>query len=133
MISKYAKIFLVFLKFQTSVRIFNSLMDILTRYQLTLDLCRGQCYDGTSKMLGKIRELSNKFLISKQKHISRIVVEIPRFLVCFSEGRYQALDLFKNTIEFSTKIVNFVNLLSANPTKWSNTLKQFVGKSRRFV
>ena len=22
----------------------------------------------------------------------------------------------------------FINLLSANPTKWSNTLKQFVGK-----
>ena len=24
----------------------------------------------------------------------------------------------------------FFNLLSANPTKWSNTLKQFVGKLR---
>ena len=26
---------------------------------------------------------------------------------------------------------NGFNPLSANPTKWSNTLKQFVGKSRR--
>ena len=26
-----------------------------------------------------------------------------------------------------------INPLSANPTKWSNTLKQFVGKSRRIV
>ena len=26
-----------------------------------------------------------------------------------------------------------LNSLSANPTKWSNTLKQFVGKSRRIV
>ena len=26
-----------------------------------------------------------------------------------------------------------LNPLSANPTKWSNTLKQFVGKSRRIV
>ena len=26
---------------------------------------------------------------------------------------------------------NYSNPLSANPTKWSNTLKQFVGKSRR--
>ena len=26
-----------------------------------------------------------------------------------------------------------VNPLSANPTKWSNTLKQFVGSSRRIV
>ena len=27
----------------------------------------------------------------------------------------------------------FLNPLCANPTKWSNTLKQFVGKSRRIV
>ena len=26
-----------------------------------------------------------------------------------------------------------INPLSANPTKWSNTLKQFVGKSRQIV
>ena len=26
-----------------------------------------------------------------------------------------------------------INPLSANPTKWSNTLKQFVGNSRRIV
>ena len=30
---------------------------------------------------------------------------------------------FQNTFFFF-----FINLLSANPTKWSNTLKQFVGK-----
>ena len=29
--------------------------------------------------------------------------------------------------------VNDVNPLSANPTKWSNTLKQFVGKTWRIV
>ena len=28
----------------------------------------------------------------------------------------------------SYKIINTLNPLSANPTKWSNTLKQFVGK-----
>ena len=27
-----------------------------------------------------------------------------------------------------TKLIDVVNPLSANPTKWSNTLKQFVGK-----
>ena len=26
-----------------------------------------------------------------------------------------------------------INALSADPTKWSNTLKQFVGKSRQIV
>ena len=33
-----------------------------------------------------------------------------------------------------TKICcEYFNPLIANPTKWSNTLKQFVGKSRRIV
>ena len=27
--------------------------DILLRYQLNLNMCRGQCYDGASNMLGK--------------------------------------------------------------------------------
>ena len=27
-------------------------------------------------------------------------------------------------------LLNVLNLLSANPTKWSNTLKKFFGKSR---
>ena len=36
---------------------------------------------------------------------------------------------------FSTPCFLSLNLnpLSANPRKWSNTLKQFVGKSRRIV
>ena len=32
-----------------------------------------------------------------------------------------------------TGYVFLINLLSANPTKWSHTLKQFVGCSRRIV
>ena len=30
-------------------------------------------------------------------------------------------------------IVGYINPLSANPTKWSSTLKQYAGKSRRAV
>ena len=39
------------------------------------------------------------------------------------------------TFEMSKENVTFVdfNPLSANHTKWSNTLKQFVAKSRRIV
>ena len=36
----------------SSSTIVSVLKDILTRYNLTLDLCRGQCYDGASNMLG---------------------------------------------------------------------------------
>ena len=32
------------------------------------------------------------------------------------------------TLFCSNKTIDFVNPLSANPTKWSNTLEQFVGK-----
>ena len=34
---------------------------------------------------------------------------------------------------FSLLHVNSINSLSANPTKWSNTLKQFVGYCQRIV
>ena len=33
--------------------IVNAIRDILLRTQISLDNCRGQCYDGTSNMLGK--------------------------------------------------------------------------------
>ena len=34
---------------------------------------------------------------------------------------------------FRFSFLKVLNLLSANPTKWSNALKQFVGKSRQIV
>ena len=37
----------------TSSTIVTVMKDILLKYQLNLDLCRGQCYDGASNMLGK--------------------------------------------------------------------------------
>jgi len=37
----------------SSDTIVAALKDILTRYQLNTDNCRGQCYDGASNMLGK--------------------------------------------------------------------------------
>ena len=40
------------------------------------------------------------------------------------------LNIFKDGL---TMIVTQMNSLSANPTKWSNTLKRFVGSSRRIV
>ena len=45
----------------------------------SLDLCRGQCYNAASNMLGKNEGLPNNFLVSKQKHISLIAMDIPYF------------------------------------------------------
>ena len=42
---------------------------------------------------------------------------------------FTSLSLWVNN--FSEKKNICLNPLGANPTKWSNTLKQFVGKSRR--
>ena len=36
-----------------SSTIITVMKDILLRYQLNLDMCRGQCHDGASNMLGK--------------------------------------------------------------------------------
>ena len=48
-------------------------------------------------------------------------------------GNYQ--QTFYVTTQSNSKIENrdYINPLSTNPTKWSNTLKQFVRKSRRIV
>ena len=34
---------------------------------------------------------------------------------------------------YAIKLTAFLNPLRANPTKWPNTLKKFVGKSRQIV
>ena len=42
--------------------------------------------------------------------------------------------LFSTLIKYlSAEKVSIFNPLSANPTKWSNTLKQLVGKTQRIV
>ena len=42
-------------------------------------------------------------------------------------------DRFKNMIKIKVYSLITLNLLSANSTKWSNTLKQFVAHSQRIV
>ena len=49
--------------------------DILLRYQLNLDVCRGQCYDGASKMLGKSFGVA-RFLQNIQRHIAHTAMLI---------------------------------------------------------
>lgn len=41
-----------------SATIFAAIKDILIRYQLSLDKCCGQCYDGASNMLGKSSDVA---------------------------------------------------------------------------
>ena len=46
---------------------------------------------------------------------------------------FQSFYWFSSKIEVEVKITAIINPLSANPTKWSNTLKQFVRKIRGVV
>ena len=59
------------------------------------------------------------------------------FLQLFDFGQdvvRKVTKICQSSIEISiTDVWQDLNPLSANPTKWSNTLKQFVGKSRRIV
>ena len=41
--------------------------DILLRYQLKLDMCRGQCHDGASSMFGKLFGVATQFFAEKPK------------------------------------------------------------------
>ena len=56
----------------------------------------------------------------------------------FVETNFESLEIIYLTGQsfFINVLMDFLtsfNPLSANPTKWSNTLKQFIGKSRRIV
>ena len=41
--------------------------DILLRYQLKLDMCRGQCYDGASNILGKPTNVTTQIFAEQPK------------------------------------------------------------------
>ena len=57
-----------------SSTIVTVMKDILLRYQLNLDICRGQCYDGASNLLGKALPL--RFLQKSQRHITHTTILI---------------------------------------------------------
>ena len=62
-----------------------------------------------------------------RSHIVEVAsLKISSYFQFLIKWQVPALGLFPNIISFVFKI-DF-NPLSANPTKWSNTLKQFVGK-----
>ena len=49
--------------------LFTITSDVLTRFELKLENCRGQCFDGASNMAGNISADYNKeFLTLSQKH-----------------------------------------------------------------
>ena len=50
---------------------------------------------------------------------------------CWGGGRFYLADFERGAILFSRNKVNKFNPLSANCTKWSNTLEQFSGNGRQ--
>ena len=85
-------------------------------------------------------ELSQPFIAENSKQ--RINFECVTNVSLWEPG--SSFSIFKQALKNSPYHLSFkrccnenllkiVNPLSANPKKWSNTLKQFVGKSRRIV
>ena len=60
---------------------------------------------------------------------SRVKLFLSRFSIILHQMLYNNWAYWNN----GSIGTNWVNPLSANPTKWSNTLKQFVGRSRRIL
>ena len=50
-----------------SSTIVTVMKDILLRYQLNLDMCRSQCYDGASNMLGKLSGVATQIFAEEPK------------------------------------------------------------------
>lgn len=129
----------------SSATIVAVLKDILSRYQLNPDLCRGQCYDGASNMLGKssgvavqIRELqplalemhchAHSLSLSVKdttKHIKilrdtmgtagEIVI-----LIKYSPKRENMLGMMKDQIECDSEEVFKANgILKLSETRWT--------------
>lgn len=46
----------------------SAILDCLTRLNIQLDKCRGQCFDGASNMMGKKQELGSEYWKSNLKH-----------------------------------------------------------------
>ena len=70
------------------------------------------------KEIGHLGELTDNQRVG-------LYLNIPDISLLISIPLIQPLNVIRKTLSF--------NPLSSNPTKWSNTLKEFVGKSRRIV
>ena len=53
----------------TADALFKIVMDVLTRYNLKIETCRGQCYDGASNVSGHINGLQKKITDLQKKSI----------------------------------------------------------------
>lgn len=129
----------------TSSTIVAVLKDILCRYQLDLNQCRGQCYDGASNMLGKhsgvavqIRELQELALethchahsLSLSVKDTTKNIKILRdtmgtageivILIKYSPKRENILGMLKDQIECDSEdVVKANGILKLSETRWT--------------
>ena len=54
----------------TSNVITEAIKDVLLRYSLPLVQCRGQCYDGASNMMGRLRGVATQIQVQQKTAIS---------------------------------------------------------------
>ena len=118
--------------------------DILLRYQLNLDMCRGQCYDGASNMLGKSSGVVTQIFAEQPKahythchahSLSLSVKDVTKntkiledtmgiaeeitFLIQYSPKRENILGSIKEQIECENDSDFHVNnLLKLSETRW---------------
>ena len=92
-------------------------------------MCTGKSFSET----GLVGLLENAVQIFKNALMYELVNEVDKILIPVLEARrdFNKLQLLhKNLSEGYNKIiatVSYLNSLSVNPIKWSNTLKQFFG------
>ena len=86
--------------------------------------------DGPNVNLASQKRLQNHLLTQNSTILDIGTCLLHTIRNGFSEGA-RVIDF--DIEQFTVDINAFFNLLSANPTKWSNILKQFVGCCRRIV
>ena len=106
-------------------------MDILTRYQLILDLSRKQCYDGASNMLERNSGVAK--LIFDLQAKAHFMYCHGHFLSLSVKDITKALNLLKNTLGFFAETVILIKYSHKQETMLGNIKEQIECRDEKAV
>uniref|UniRef100_A0A147BCI9 Putative tick transposon n=1 Tax=Ixodes ricinus TaxID=34613 RepID=A0A147BCI9_IXORI len=90
----------------TAASLFTVLKDILCRFNLQVNKCRGQCYDGAANMGGKHRGV--QALMQEEEPRALYVHCLAHVLNLVLQDVSQKVDMCRDLLYFVTELINFV-------------------------
>jgi hypothetical protein len=112
----------------TSTSLLAMVKDVLTRFDLPLDKCRGQCYDGASNVAGIRRGL--QALILQQEPRALYVHCLAHTLNLAVQDTVQDITICRNFLSFVGDLISFVRS-SPKRLAWFEKMNAEEGKVKR--